>query len=61
MLTPNVLHWGGSGGGTLIICCLKNIEKYCDIMIISQIGIFEMCEIFFLSRKNKFEFLENRV
>ena len=27
------------------------LKKYCDITIISQIGIFEMCEILFLSRK----------
>ena len=46
--------WSGAGeggGGTLIIVS-KILKKYCDIMIISQIGlIFEMCEIFFLDQK----------
>ena len=30
---------------------LQYFENICDMMIICQIGIFKMCEIFFLGQK----------
>ena len=30
----------GAGGGGTLINVIKNFEKYCDMMVISQFGFF---------------------